>query len=347
MCEYKTYESIIKSIKGKTIAIVYIFEKEDAPGFDHFLVWKNEIISGWLNAVYELECLPFIIDVRTFIQKASNNSLPLIDYVINLNSGCYKLSTMSLIPSLCSFMDIPCIPCDAVAILTSENKRISNLIARGMDLCIPENLKVSSLDGVFRPINLGNSIGLKRGHSDSFVIDGVYQKFIPGYDVTIPIAFNPCTNNLDLLPPILYLPKSLDPNWIYDEDEKINDNGFTAMPFLNIEESAKHELVNFSQVFPIQSFGRIDARIQCNEELLSEKIVEKPFSLNNLFFIEINSMPTIEQGDAFDLSFNAVMRNTQHSFHNCCDGYKKLINNPTINGFLLSCSIASFTTSKY
>ena len=29
--------NLLKNIRGKTIAIVYIFEKEDADGFGHFL----------------------------------------------------------------------------------------------------------------------------------------------------------------------------------------------------------------------------------------------------------------------------------------------------------------------
>lgn len=48
----------INSIRGKTIAIVYIYEKEDAPGFDHYWMWKGDIIAGWIKAIYELECVP-------------------------------------------------------------------------------------------------------------------------------------------------------------------------------------------------------------------------------------------------------------------------------------------------
>ena len=58
-------------LKGKTIALVYIFEKETADGFNHFLIWKDKVLTGWLSAIYELNCLPYIIDVRTFMQKAS------------------------------------------------------------------------------------------------------------------------------------------------------------------------------------------------------------------------------------------------------------------------------------
>lgn len=103
----KDYMTFLKKMRGKTIAIVYIFEGENAPGFKHYWIWKSDIITGWMNAVQELECLPFIIDVRTFIQKAINQTLPHIDFVLNLNCGSYDLSSMSLIPSMCSFLSIP------------------------------------------------------------------------------------------------------------------------------------------------------------------------------------------------------------------------------------------------
>jgi hypothetical protein len=341
------YESLIKSLKGKTIAIVYIFEEEDAPGFKHYWVWKGNIISAWLNAVQELECLPFILDVRTFVQKASNRTLPHIDFVLNLNCGCYELSSLSLIPSICSFLAIPCVPCNAVSITASENKRISNLIACAMDLSIPKQLDASFNEGIYRPLNLGSSIGVKKGCFRDFKDNGIYQEFIPGYDVTIPIAYNPYIKDIDLLPPILYLPKSYDPNWIYNEKEKTNNNGFISLPFLEIEKKAKKDLLTFSQVFPIQTFGRIDARIRCMDEKLSAEIVNKPLSLSDLYFIEINSMPTIERDDSFEFAFNAVQSNEYHSFYYTIKKYKEIIATPTINGFLLSCSMISLSTSKY
>jgi len=342
-----TYESLIKSLRGKTIAVIYIFEGEDAKGFGHYWIWKSNIISGWLNAIQELKCLPFILDVRTFIQKASNRTLPHIDYVLNLNCGCYELSTLSLVPSICSFLGIPCVPCNAVSIIAGENKKISNLFACAMNLNLPKSLNTSYKEGIYRPLNLGSSIGVKKGYFSDFTDDGIYQEFISGYDVAIPIVYNPYIKDIDLLPPILYLPKSLEAGWIYNEEEKINDNGFVFLPFLEIEEKVKKEIIAFSHIFPIQTFARIDARLKCKDEKLSAKIIEKPLEFNNLFFIEINPMPTIEQDDTFEFAFNAVCSNEHHSFYDCIKKYKEIIANPTINGFLLSCSMISLSTTKY
>ncbi|MCD7778536.1 MAG: hypothetical protein LUH47_08540 [Clostridiales bacterium] len=330
-------------LKGKVIAIVYIFEKENAAGFKHFLTWKEEILTGWLNAVYEINCLPYIIDVRTFIQKASNYSLPHIDFVINLNSGCYELSTMGLVPSICSFLKIPCIPCNAVSILTAENKRISNYIARGFNLSIPEFLNKTNRKGIYRPVNLGNSMGVETGNFKNLDKDGIYQEFIYGYDVTIPIAYNFCLKEMDILPPIVYLPDTLDPNWIYNETAKKDDKGFVTAPVLNISDLTKKRLIEFIKIFDIKTYGRIDARIKCTDSKLSKDIVDKPLDLNNLYFIEINSMPTIETDDGFDLAFKVVLSSKEHSFYICAKAYTEYFKNPTINGFLLACAIMALS----
>ena len=111
-------KNIFESITGKTIAIVYIFEGEDAPGFEHYHIWRGDVISEWLKATQDLRGLPFILDVRTFVEKAMNNTLPKIDYVINLNCGSCELSPMGIVPSVCGFLKIPCIPCDTAAIVS-------------------------------------------------------------------------------------------------------------------------------------------------------------------------------------------------------------------------------------
>ena len=338
-------QNIIDTLAGKTIAIVYIFENENVAGFGHFLVWKDKILTGWLNAVYELKCVPYILDVRTFMQKASNHSLPHIDYVINLNSGCNELSTMGLVPSICSFLGIPCLPCDATAILTTENKRISNYIALGANLQTPKFLNSQNNCGIYRPINLGNSIGIEKKHFADFEKNGIYQEFIPGYDVTIPIVYNFLSKEIDILPPTIYFPESLDPNWIYDEKTKEEDKGLIRLQFSQIQEKCKKEILEFFQIFDIKTYARIDARMK-QTEILSYEVINQPFSFDNCYFLEINSMPTIEEDDGFDLAYKAVQNNPNNSFYNCIMEYVNSITKPTINGFLLASSILSISTSK-
>lgn len=343
-----SFENQLLELRGKTIAIIYIFEGEDAPGSKHYWIWKSDIITGWLNAVQELECMPYIMDVRTFIQKAINRTLPHIDYVVNLNCGNYELSTMSLVSSMCSFLSFPCIPCDAAAIVMSENKNISNLLAEIKGLQVPQTLPPQNPNGIFRPLNLGSSIGIQIGKCDEKNHNGLYQEFIPGYDVTIPIAYNPDISDIDLLPPLVYIPTSNNPKWIYDVIEKYSEvENFVKLPLLNVESSTYEKLLNFARTFPITTFGRIDARIKCTDDMLSQDIAKKPLCLENLYFVEINSMPTIEKGDSFEMAFNIAQKHKAHNFYNSISQYYRLIKHPTMIGFILATSIVSFSKAKF
>ena len=103
----------LNSIQGSIIAVVYTFEGENAPGFKHYDVWRSNVIADWINAINEIGCKPYIIDVRTFISKAMMDTLPHLDFIINLNAGNINLDNLGLIPSVCSFLNKPCIPCSS------------------------------------------------------------------------------------------------------------------------------------------------------------------------------------------------------------------------------------------
>lgn len=330
-------------VKGKTIAIVYIFENEEAEGYKHFYIWKNEILTNWISAIYEINCIPYIMDLRTFMYKASNNSLPKIDFVLNLNNGCFDLSTMSLVPSICSFLHIPCVPCNSIAMLTCENKLISNNIVRNTHINVPKDIDNYRDAGIFRPKALGNSLGVKIG--SCFNDKGVFQEFIPGYDVTIPFLFNIESQKIEAMPSTIYLPHSLDPKWIYNEETKFNDQGFTTKNLEIKNDEIIDELSKMLEVFEINTFARIDARIKSSSKKLSKNINNNDISINNFYFIEINSMPTIEIDDGFDLAFHHINESPNNSFYNCAKEYKKNISNPTTNGFVLLSAVLSIITS--
>jgi len=84
----KEYKELLNKIEGSTIALVYVFEKDVTEGFQHYDPWKSDVISDWLKAIQELHCMPFILDVRTFAQKALTGTLPQIDYIVLINYIC-------------------------------------------------------------------------------------------------------------------------------------------------------------------------------------------------------------------------------------------------------------------
>ena len=324
-------------LRGKTIAIVYIFEGDNGSGFEHFFIWKSNIISLWLNAVQELNCYPLILDVRTFVDKAINNTLPHIDYVLNLNSGTYNLSTMALVPSICSSINVPCIPCCATTIVTGEHKELSNLIANSLGLKIPKNIDKNMNNGIFRPINLGNSLGVERRFNDR--IKGIYQKFIEGYDITTPIVYNPSTERMELLPTIIYIPDCFDTNWYNGDIAKKTRSGY-KFETVKLDKKLKAKYLELVDVLSINSFCRIDARVKSNK--INQKI--KSVEFEDTYFIEINVMPTIREYNNFVCSYNLLNENS--TYKNFFDAYNEIFDKkPSLNSFLLSNSMLSLKPS--
>lgn len=327
--------NMLCKVKGKTIGIVYTFEGDVSSGFEHFYIWKSNILTKWLTAVEELHCMPLILDVRTFVDKAMNGTLPYLDYVLNLNTGMLDLSSMALVPSTCSSLGIPCIPCDAVSIVTGENKLLSNLIAQSIGINVPKPLDTNVADGIFRPINLGNSLGVKRGNNIGK--KGIYQEFIPGYEITTPIVFNAMTHRLDLLPSVIYLPETESLNWFNGEEEKKARTGYSFRT-VKLNEKIINSYLELANTLSVKTFCRIDARIKCSDKIYND-FSYNTVSFEDIYFIEINVMPTIRDNNNFSFSFNSVK--PSDSLYTCIKAQEEILGTANIYSFLLVSSMLS------
>jgi len=328
-------------IKGKTIALVYIFQGDDSSGFSHFFIWKSNVLTKWMLAIEELHCLPLIIDVRTFVDKAINNTLPHIDYVLNMNSGTNDLSSMALVPSICSSIAVPCIPCNAVTIVTGESKSLSNHIAKALGLNVPSVLENDNPNGIFRPINLGNSMGVKRGTPKS-TNNGIYQQFIPGYDITTPIAYNFITCKMELLPTVMYIPNVQDVNWFNGEDTKITRQGY-SFKIVNLSPEIQKKYLSLVNELSINTFCRIDARVKCFDNAYHNSS-NNEVAFNDTYFVEINVMPTIRDNNNFVYSFESIPKGS--TFYECIQVQKNLFGTISLNSFLLAGSMLANSKTK-
>lgn len=336
---------ILENLCGKTIAVVYIFEGENAPGFQHYHIWKSDVITGWLQAIQKLRCLPLIFDVRTFVEKAVNQTLPNIDYVLNLNCGSCTLSTMGLVPSTCSFLGIPCIPCGTNAIITGEDKYVANLIAMARGMTVPQELPPENKNGIYRPLNYGSSVGVKRSICPAEYRDGTYQEFIPGFDITTPLVYNPFTERLELMPTVAILSDVLQPEWFYGEEENIAHHGIHRMIIPPFSNNLKEKYIDIARAFSISTFCRIDARIRCESVKEMQHFMRSTASLEDVYFLEINPMPSIrEEENDFLYSFNNI---TDGSIKNYIDDLKIILNDMSLNIFLLASSMLSHAIAKY
>lgn len=334
------YMQDIKTIQGKTIGVIYTYEGENAPGFRHYHIWESDIIAQWLVAIQQIRCKPFILDVRTFVEKAIAGTLPKLDYVINLNCGGCELSPMALIPSLCAFFHIPCIPCNAVSILTGENKYISNLLAQSIGLNVPKTLLPSDTEGIFRPLNLGSSLGIKRGPLSGQEPEGLYQEFIKGYDITTPIVYNPLTKKMDFLPTVIYVSQEETVEWYLGEEHKETRSGFIRKTIYDINDDVKKLYLDLIKSMSISTFCRIDARVKCFDNDKLAEVLNSPLKADDLYFIEINPMPTVWVNNAFSHSFSQI--NEKSTFYPYINSLKELAEDANVYSFLLSASMLSF-----
>lgn len=330
----------LHTIQGKTIGVIYTYEGENAPGFSHYHYWESDIIAQWLVAIQQLRCRPFILDVRTFAEKMLAGTLPHLDFVLNLNCGGCELSPMALIPSICSFFKIPCIPCDAVAILSGENKRLSNLAAIATGLMVPRTLSDNETTGIFRPLNLGSSIGVKRGPLSGDEPDGLYQEFIQGYDITTPIVYNPYSNKMDFMPTVIYIPEEHDADWYLGETYKDTRSGFKRETIFSLSDELQNKYLELVENLSINTFCRIDARIKCNSKKHFEDILNQPLKFEDVYFIELNPMPTVWINNAFSHSFSKIKKG--HAIYPYIKALKEITNDCNIYNFLLSLSMVFF-----
>ncbi len=331
-------EKRINKIKGRTIALVYIFEGDNSSGFEHFFIWKSNVITKWMNAIQELHCLPLILDVRTFVEKAISKTLPHIDFVLNMNSGTYNLSSMALVPATCSSINVPCIPCSAESIVVGENKLLSNLIAHAIGLNVPKTLNIKNNNGIFRPINLGNSLGVTRGMNKDYK-DGIYQEFIAGYELTTPISYNAITNKMELLPSVIYLPEDQDLNWYNDEKHKQLRQGY-KMKKVNLDKKIVTKYQELVSTISLKNFCRIDARVKCKEQGYYHNPKNDKVLFDDTYFIEINVMPTIRDNNNFCFSFDVI--DEKNPFYSLIKVYNHLFDSVNINNFLLANSMLAY-----
>jgi hypothetical protein len=137
------------------------------------------------------------------------------------------------------------------------------------------------------------------------------------------------------------VPKTSNPNWVYGAKEKENTHEYDIAPVIGIDEQTANTLIQFAKIFPIQTYGRIDARIKCTDNELNLNKAQEYLEMKNLYFLEINSMPTVEKELAFefDYALSIAGKDGNHSMYDCINLYNKSIKKPTSNGFILSCSI--------
>lgn len=332
-------KNYIKKIHRKKFALVYVDIKYKTEGYSFYDYWDEKVVNEWKNAIIELEGEPILYDINSFLFNASYDRLNNIDFVINLNAGIKNLSTLALVPSICAYFSIPCLPCDSNTIIAGENKYISNCIVSSLDtIRVPEYHYNKKEGFMCRPYNSGSSIGVQKNkkNGNNKIL---CQEFIHGFDMTIPILYNPLTKKLMTLPAISYVPNNESPGWFLGENEKKLHNQYIKKTILLSDDLKKHFL-KLAETFSISTYARIDTRVKCKEKISLEMISNKKVSIDDVYFLEINPMPTIVSNINFHTSIKSL--SADDSFYKLFSLYIENVENYSITGFILFCSVCKY-----
>lgn len=240
------------------------------------------------------------------------------------------MDNLGLIPSVCSFLNIPCIPCSSGVCSVGEDKFFANTIAKNSLIKVPKSYPDNIEGGIIRHRNYGSSIGIPKTASETTCKENeISQEFIVGTDITIPILFNPLNLKLELLPAIAYMHHKGE-DWYLGEKEKISHDYDKVSVRLPIEVSK--EILNLAKSFDISTFCRIDTRVKNFKDFEIDTI-----TLDNLYFIEINPTPTIHNTINFANAINELNKSDSH--YEAFNLYKKHVKDYTVTGYILTSAI--------
>ena len=136
-------------------------------------------------------------------------------------------------------------------------------------------------------------------HSD-FAAGRIVQKFISGYDVTIPVFIDAHNRKLMVGDATVYLPSETNAkSWVYDREAKEAYVGGMSVEVVSrlqipLEKHLSNDICRFCSLIGIDCFARVDFRLEVDRIEDLENIYAEA-----LAFIEINPMPTVCVGLAF------------------------------------------------
>ncbi|OSM00290.1 hypothetical protein MAIT1_00775 [Magnetofaba australis IT-1] len=293
------------------------------------------------------------IDIETFIGSPSV-ALKNIDYSVNLICGNKNISLWALVPSISYWYNVIPMPNRTEAMIAGERKDTANLIATKVGFSCPEwatdigDLDQSIRTIVKKPRDYGSSSGLEIGEIRDFKdhkkndIEYIYQEFVEGIDVTIPILYSDIHKTYLCGHGVAFIPDA-DAAWVLDSGAKsINRVGIVPESITKVYYTVPKEIVNKINKLMIflgnSSVGRIDFRVRLKP---SSTIYDA--TLDEYNFIEINPTPTMNAKSDFVGGIESALADSESEI------YSYAVETTAETGVDMSrpCSIVAYTMLKY
>jgi len=338
----------IVSLQGHSAAVVYGFAPAGTFTQIWYDQWRSAVISSYGIALEELDLHPYFVDANSFAHQALDGSLPEVVCAFNLNAGITPIHHWSMVPSVASWCGVRPFPSEADVLIVGERKDTASLIAQECGFKVPKSYskhQLQALDSdelfVLKPRDLGGSVGLKLltgrelAAEENVTKTDVIQQFVPGFDLTIPVVWQPTLGKHRCLAGVMYLPNDKSQSWFHSADSKKSGQGYSKR-VIEIPRELENLLVSFAERIELGPYSRIDLRLRCDldaEDNLDWKAAEPTF-------IEVNPLPTLRSGINF---LNVVAHEIfQTVFEEEIAALTGILGNPpSPHALVLACALAT------
>lgn len=293
-------QQVLDAIKQEVWAIVYAYNPPRAPRALWYDRWRYDVINDHVEAVSFLGAEPLIIDIDSFIVSDRLRSGE-IDRVINLNSGATPIQNTGVVPSIAAWYQAGHFPNTADAVMAGERKDLCKSffsrwfnIPRSIDF---EDAEAGRVPFIVKPKTMGNSQFVTQTLPSELVTrqerarwlrDMMIEEFIEGYELTVPVVFDAVSDDYLVFQPITYLPEVPDPpSWFMSHEEKMNRFSGIERRIGLLGEDAIDAIRKSSHAYGFGDIARFDFRLR------TKFLDDNPAELAQLWFLEINCMPTL------------------------------------------------------
>lgn len=344
----RRFRECVSSVQGESAAVVYGFSPAGKFTQVWYDQWRSAVISSYGSALEELGLHPYFVDAVTFARQALDGSIPHVICAFNLNAGITPIHHWSMVPSVASWCGIKPFPSEADVLIVGERKDTASLIAKECGFTIPETYDMDQLRAMdpaktvlVKPRDLGGSVGLKRSTVGELASgmpvrpNDIVQEFVRGFDLTIPVVWQPTLGRHRCLAGVLYLPENEDDDWYHSTDTKNSGRGYSKK-VVPVPSDLEKLLSDFARRIELGPYARIDLRVRCG--LDSNNNID--WKNARTFFIEVNPLPTLRTGINF---LNVVEHQTfQSAFKIEIDELTDLLGRPpSEHAIVLACALAT------
>ena len=254
-------------------------------------------IGCYVSIFYtELEFIKFILNNDSRIDR--KNLL-----VLNLSRDGIFEGKKSLIPSFCSMMNIEYSGSDPFVVSLCRNKFIWSSALKNNNILVPdffeirEGIKIGEVNFnmgdkiIIKNIYESASIGLTNESVKTSIKIGenfnkqhnnkIVQRFIDGIELEVP--FFKFRNKYAILDPIQIIFND-NHQYLTSESSNLYDYDFSLFNSDNLSEKIKSTTENIAKILNIDGYGRIDYRVDENNEYYAIDIATMPYTIKHSSF---------------------------------------------------------------